>query len=73
MNKEKILLQKEEQEFIIQELHKTSECLEKFKDKLSIGNAREKVESFIKDLDKELYWEEEYLQELDDSINFIYP
>lgn len=58
-------------ELIIQELHKTSEKLEDMKEDEDNPIIKLKLRSFITELNKEIEWNEQILQELNDSIAFI--
>lgn len=70
MSVENLQIQKEETEREIKELHIISNNLEEMRDKLPSGVAKEKTIHFIKEIEKELEWEEVILQEIDTSINF---
>jgi len=72
MNIEKLEVDKEEMEFIIRGLNSTIKKLEVVKDEITpySNPARAITEKTIKELSKEVEWNELILQEIDDSIEF---
>jgi hypothetical protein len=71
MNVEKLECDKTDTEIIIQELNNTSEYLEELQSNSCNSIVKLKLRSFIKELDKEIEWNEQILQELEQSINFF--
>ena len=69
---EKLIMDLDETEITIQELHNTTNKLERIKDKLPLGVARDKTEVFIQELNKEIEWNEQIKEEIEESIRFEY-
>jgi len=67
---EKLIMDLGESEITIQELHNTTNQLEEMRDKLPIGTARDKTETFIQELNKEIEWNEQIKEEIESSIRF---
>jgi hypothetical protein len=70
MELEKLQTDKEETEKEIKELYIIADRLENLKDKSNNSLIVEKLNQFIKELDKEIEYSEFYLQEIDNSIEF---
>ena len=62
---------KADTEIIIQKLHTTTTELEKLRDKQNCSLNTEKLNSFIKEMEKEIEFNEDILKDFDDSIKFI--
>lgn len=62
---------REETEITIQQLENTESQLRKLMEEKPIGLAREKLAFYLKDIEKELEWNEQILQEQEESISFV--
>ena len=71
-NIENLEVSKTDTEVVIQELNNLIYEQEKLRDNFSISQIpRIKINSFIKELNTEVEWNEQILQELNDSIDFV--
>ena len=70
-NVEKLECDREEIEITIQQLGKTAECLERVKDEFPSCLARTKCLDFLGQIEKEIEWNEDIIEEIDSSIEFI--
>ena len=65
-------ISKTDTEVVIQELNNLVEEQERLRDSSCYSNIpRLKVNSFIKELNNEIEWNEQILQELNESIDFV--
>jgi len=67
---EKLLFDKEETEQEIKELHKTADRLEVLRDETR-GTAQQQIDLTIQRLEKDIEWNEQILNEITDSIEFV--
>lgn len=67
---EKLQISKEETELTIQELNKTAKVLEGIKSNIPIGCGYEIVKRSLKEIDNEIEWNEQILEEIQGSIEF---
>lgn len=67
---DKLEFDKTETEMVIQKLHNACNNLENLKDKNSDALIKDKLNFFIKDLNREIEYNEQILQELNESIEF---
>ena len=70
MEFEKLLYDKEDLEVTIQDLHKVADELEEIKNK-SFGLAHDKTKQFLKEVEKEIEWNEQILDEIKEGIEFF--
>jgi hypothetical protein len=70
MNVEILETQKQDTELIIQGLHKTADILESARAEETQGTIKDLINSFLKQTEKEIEWNEEILQEINESIGF---
>lgn len=71
LNTEKLEADMSDTEVIIQDLHKVSEKLEDMREDEDNPIIKLKLRSFITELGKEIEWNEQILQELEQSKDFI--
>ena len=67
---EKLETTKEEIELTIQNLHKTTDKIEEINKDNSDWLVKLKTNAFIQELEKEIEWNEQILEEINDSIEF---
>ena len=67
---DKLECDKQDTEIVIQQLHNACKKFEDLENKESNAFIREKFKGIIKEINKDLEWNEQILQELNDSIEF---
>jgi len=67
---DKLECDKEDTEIVIQKLNNACKKFEDLEDKESNAFIRDKLKGYIKDLNKDIEWNEQILQELKESIDF---
>ena len=69
MEIENLMCDKEDMETTIQQLHTTTDEL-KVINKKSVGIVKERTSQFIKEMETEIEWNEQILNEINSSIQF---
>jgi len=69
MEIENLMCDKEDMETTIQQLHTTTDELEVI-NKKSVGIVKERTSQFIKEMETEIEWNEQILNEINSSIQF---
>ena len=69
MEIENLMCDKEDMETTIQQLHTTTDELEVI-NKKSVGVVKERTSQFIKEMEKDIEWNEQILNEINSSIQF---
>lgn len=70
MNIEKLEFDREEINFIVENLNNACKKIEDISKDSPNAYIKEKLNAYIKELNKEIEWNESIIQEIDDSINF---
>ena len=68
---EKLQIDKQEVEMTIQELHKTADNLESLRDDSKDEVVKLKTNQFIKEIEKEIDWNEQVLEDINSSLEFL--